>query len=392
MIYFKEFNSFDEVKDLRQEWDHLVLDCSSPIYMSFDWCDTWWKYYGNKKELLIYMFYQNNNLIGILPLYCEKIGVKFFSLKVIKLVGANLPPKVFNPPLPSEHLSTVFEILLKALFNKGCDILSIGPVSDNYIEENRIRIILSNFSFEKCKIIFYDHYSYINVPKDFNEYLEMINKREKNAYKKNIKKLNRDYKIRIEFSDNFEESEFMNFRFMHSSQWLKQGKLGHFSSWPKGLDYNIALAKKLSEDGKYLLFRLLKNNEAIFYGYGYIFNNTFYFQIFGRSVSSENEKFSLGTIGHCIIMEYMINNGMNRIELGPGYFEYKLNLGAKLEKIYNLRFEAKKLSTKIKKSILSIDKQIYNLFYFKFWYRIVQPILPKKFKRHISVRWIKLDF
>ncbi|MCG8569834.1 MAG: hypothetical protein MJB14_06815, partial [Spirochaetes bacterium] len=57
---FEIFDSFKKVEYLKEKWDSFSISCKSPIYMSFDWCKTWWKYYGHNKELLIYIFYKKD--------------------------------------------------------------------------------------------------------------------------------------------------------------------------------------------------------------------------------------------------------------------------------------------------------------------------------------------
>ena len=41
-----EPRSFDELQRLREPWDRLALKAGSEIFLTYDWCRIWWKYYG----------------------------------------------------------------------------------------------------------------------------------------------------------------------------------------------------------------------------------------------------------------------------------------------------------------------------------------------------------
>lgn len=391
MIIFKEFNDFSKLENFRESWDNFVLECKSTVYMTYDWCVTWWEFYGDKKELSICVFYDDNILIGILPIYIEKIRFGPITFKIAKLLGANLPPKVFNPPIIPRLQTIVLEHLLNNFLGGRCDGFSIGPISDKYFPDEKLERIDKSFIGGYKKEL-YDDYSFIELPDNFEGYLDSINKREKTAFVKNMKRLNRDNKLEIDINLHFNEKDFKDFQDLHYEQWMKRGMLGHFNSWPQANEFNTALAKRQADLGRYLLIKISKDDEPLFFGYGFIFGNVFYFQLFSRSISPENDKLSLGTIGHGIIAKHLIAQKVRTIELGPGYFDYKLNLGAKFEKVFLYKFVANRNSSRIKFSIASIEKKIRNNLYHKIWYRRVQPLLPISLKSPIQMRWISLDF
>ena len=48
-------NSF--LDSLRAVWDEAAVELGATIYMSYDWCKTWWDFYGANAELKIFFFY-----------------------------------------------------------------------------------------------------------------------------------------------------------------------------------------------------------------------------------------------------------------------------------------------------------------------------------------------
>ncbi len=392
MIIYKEFDSFKDIENLKEDWDRCVLECNSPVYMTFDWCKTWWDFYGDKMTISIILFYSDSNLVGILPVYFQKIFIGPFSIKVCRLIGSNIPPKIFNPPININYQASVLELFLQNILNRKCDVVSIGPVSEDYFSDEILNGLINKTFIGNYVKENYDFCMSMELPDNFQAYLESISNREKRAYKKNIKGLNNSYKISIDINYDFDERDFKNFQEMHHTQWLKRGMLGHFKSWPFGKEFHDALAKKQAELRRLVLIKILKNNEVVFIAYGYIFNKIFYFQLFARSISTEDEKFSLGTIGHGIIAEYMISQKVKIIELGPGYYDYKIDLGAKAENAFTYRFIADKSGSIIKNRIVKFEKKIRDLVVHKIWYRRIQPSLPALFKQPLSNRSIKLDY
>lgn len=388
MISYKIFDSFEKLENMREEWDNFVLESGSTVYMTFDWCKTWWEFYGSKKELSVFIFYDDTKIIGILPVYFEKIFSVLFSLKVCRLVGANIPPKVFNPPISSAYKPLVLELLLKITLSK-CDLVSVGPVSENYFRPIELKTDSVVRKFYKIE---YDEYTFFDLPDSFEQYLDLLDKSEKKDFNYILRRLNRDYKIEMAVNKSFDEADFNNFLNMHSAQWLEQGKLGHFKSWPSGYEFNLSLAKRQSDLGRFRLIKVMLNDSPVVFNYGYVLGNKFYWQLPARSVSAGLNKFSLGKTGTVIMMKQMIDEKIKTVEGGIGQYDYKLNIGARSEKTFLYRFVAYRKSSLLKFKILSVEKKSGELVYHKIWYRRIQPLLPVLLKQPIPKRWIKLDY
>jgi hypothetical protein len=392
MISLAEYTSFTELESLREEWDTCVLECNSSVYMTYDWCKTWWGFYGRKNELSIQLFFSGKKLIGVLPLYIEKIYFGNISLKVCRLIGANIPPKVFDPPILQEYKSSVLILTMQNILKERCDIVSFGPVSQGYVVENAIKETIQKLPFSRNIKTSYEPYTYFELPASFEDYLVSINDKERKEFNRNMKRLNRDYKIKISVNKKFDEADFSNFLEMHHIQWRKLGKLGHFNSWPQGKEFNIALAKKQAESGRYRLIKITKNDETIFYVYGYTLGSNFYGQLFARSISQENQKFGLGTVGMVLLTKSLIEDNIKFSETGLGYYDYKLKLGASIGQTFIYRFVANRKSSILKYQALEIEKKLGGLLLHKIWYRRIQPNLPAPLKTPISSRSIKLDY
>src|ERR1051325_8384527 len=111
---------FAELDSLQPAWDDAVAELGGTVYMSYHWCKTWWECYGAGKQLRIFLFSSGERIVAIIPVYVDEIGFGLLRLRVARLLGANIPPKVFDPGIREEGAERVFERLLSHLFE--CDL------------------------------------------------------------------------------------------------------------------------------------------------------------------------------------------------------------------------------------------------------------------------------
>jgi CelD/BcsL family acetyltransferase involved in cellulose biosynthesis len=91
------FDSFDELASMQQEWDNFVESVGSEIFLTFDWCRIWWKYYGKNRTLRVFVFRINNELLGIIPLFFEKIWLGLVPIRTVKIVDGTLGFRLGSP-------------------------------------------------------------------------------------------------------------------------------------------------------------------------------------------------------------------------------------------------------------------------------------------------------
>jgi CelD/BcsL family acetyltransferase involved in cellulose biosynthesis len=73
---------------LRGDWDRLAdeMQPSSPM-LGWDWCRTWWNYFGGRGRLCILTFASGGQVIGIAPFHEQRVGFGALALRVLKPIG-----------------------------------------------------------------------------------------------------------------------------------------------------------------------------------------------------------------------------------------------------------------------------------------------------------------
>lgn len=384
-------NSFGELGILAEEWDRFVEKLNAPVYMSYDWCRIWWEFYGKGKELAIFLFYADGSLIGIMPIYVDTLGIGPCRVRVARLVGANSPPKVFDPPIERGWSGPILDQMIKMLFtDRKVDIFSFGPLSSGYLTEIKFGEVKDRNvdCIGKVEETSEGVYSEFQLPHTFDQYVQSLGK--KRRYE--VRNLRNKYNVKTVIIKEAMElkTEFHKFVEMHTAQWNGEGRPGHFMAWPRAMEFNEALVRAFGERGNLRLVRITANGITVSYQYAFFLGNSCYWQLTARAMGKEWDQLSLGNTGLVSLVELAVKEGIKRIEGGLGHYEYKQRLGAeeyeaKVERVIGVRN-----SSRLKASALVIVFFIIDLIYHKVWYRRVQPSLGKWFRWPMWSLWVRL--
>jgi len=67
------YEHWDELRHLSADWNRLLAEsCSDTIFLTWEWCQAWWKAYGNGRSLFVLTAWEGSDLVGIAPLYVDR--------------------------------------------------------------------------------------------------------------------------------------------------------------------------------------------------------------------------------------------------------------------------------------------------------------------------------
>jgi len=388
---------FHEVEELREQWDEAVAEVGGSIYMSYDWSRTWWECYGADKELRLFLFSVNGRLVSVVPLYIDRIGFKPLQFAIARLVCANIPPKAFNPPVHADWAEPIFDTILRQMFEEDrCDLISIGPVSEacGFLKcfesaAGERGALCAKVSRERAGV-----HTVFRLPKALDEFFDGMDKDERKKRKYEMRLLAKEESIVKDVISSPEkvEAEFESFARLHADQWSGKGKLGHFGSWPRGKEYNLALVRSLARLDRVRFVRILAGGEVISNQFAFVFGDTWYWELPSRVTDQKWNRFSLGTTGFFSLVEEAIKEGKSRIEGGIAHYGYKQKLGGTEQGMELLRVVGNRAGSKLRVRLYGWLRTCLQLAYHKIWYARVSPRLPKVFRKPIWTFWLRLDF
>lgn len=389
--------SFESLASFRRTWDEAVIRLGGSLYMSYDWCRVWWEFYGAGKELRIFIFSAAGEVVGILPLYIDSIGFRPVRFKVARLVGANIPPKVFDPPIDEGWAGLIFEQILLSLFEADrCDLLSFGPISELHKAAEKLAeaccgktglVIPADVRADGVHSIFW-------LPSSMADYFESLSKNErKNRRKYELRLLKKDHAVRVEVLNDSERvsQTFEEFVVQHALYWQAQGKPGHFGAWPKATEFNRALVKAHGKLGRLRFIQILADEQVVASQYTFAFGNSYFWELPSRLVGGDWEKFSLGPTGIVTMIDEAIKEGKKRLEGGLAHYEYKIRLGAKEYAVRRVRVIANRAGSRMRVKLYNALRLCLLYGYHKIWYRRITPRLPAFFRKPQWLFWLRLD-
>jgi CelD/BcsL family acetyltransferase involved in cellulose biosynthesis len=377
------------------EWDAAVERLGGSVYMTWDWLRTWWAFYGRGCMLRLFWFEKDGEVVGLLPLYIQRLGPGPLGIRVARLVGANIPPKVFDPPMHRDFVVSCLAIAWGHL-QEECDLLSVGPVSEAREAwsgliaglanpEQRISIRASNAGV----------HTLFSLPSSFDQYLASLgkNQRKKREYELRLLRKERGFREHVVRGPGPElEGALRRFIELHNAQWRAEGLPGHFGAWPRAVEYNRTLVAAQAAHGRVRITEIWVNDEYICGRYAYAFGDRWYSELPARTVDREWSRFSLGLTGLMLSIEQAIGEGLKWMEGGLGHYEYKLRLGAREYPVWVLRFAKRGAGPTARRLLARMIQGALRVGYHKLWYRRIQPRLSERWKRPQWSIWLHYDY
>jgi len=390
------FGDFSECDSFRKDWDAAVLSFGGSVYMTYDWCRTWWEFYGTGRQLRILVCYEDAKIVAIIPLYVDEIGFGFLNLRIARLVGSNIPPKPFTLAVSESVSAAVFRTILRQLFEQDrCDLISIGPVSTTQPTTDILERVCANDPdlvgrYETVTGV----HSMFHLPADMEQYFESLSSKERKnrKYEARVMERGRVIKNDVVIDPSVVIEEFDQFAVQHAQQWRAEGRPGHFGSWPRALEFNRALVRRQAQQGRVRFIRILADNKVIANQFTFSFGDSYYWELPSRDIAPQWERISLGSAGALAMISAAIGEGKSRAEAGLASYEYKKRLGAVEYPTKIVRIVANRAVSLRRFKMFSAIRRGFEVGYHKIWYRRISPKLPPKFWRPQNMLWLRYDF
>jgi CelD/BcsL family acetyltransferase involved in cellulose biosynthesis len=376
------YTDFDSVDLSQEQWDNFIVSVGCDIYQSFDWCKIWWSYYGSGRNLIIFVVRSGEKVLGIIPMFIDKIRLGIFNFHLAKLVSCDFSLNICRLAIEEKHMTRILSIILNKLFQDyNCDSVWFGPLCEEETVK-RIKKVCSDLSDEliitRDKIATCD--TIFMLPKTIEEYLQNINKNHRSNYNRTVNLMNRSHKITYDCVKEPEpaEKEFDNFIQLHEKQWRAEGKLGHFKDWPMGEEFNRTMLQVQSRLGRLRLYRILADGKVIYYHYSYVFGGKSYRRLPAREIGEPWDKYSLGKISLLKQLEEDISEGISEVEGGIGHYDYKLSLGGKEIPVHSLLITPNTWWKRLCCRFFSFHADLFHLLYYRIWFNRLRPKLGIK--------------
>lgn len=386
------FSSFEELSDIQEEWDSFVESVKGDIYLTFDWCRVWWEFYGKNRRLRVFLFYQDRKLVGVMPVFFERIWIGPVWLKIAKIVGSDSTTNMVNPPVEADFAVCIFQhVIMDLTAKEACDAVWFGPIAEKCVPLRHLReAIQENSDVMLFKDSIRSPYTTFQLPETFEEYIGSLNKRQRGNLRRDMNLINKNFEMTqdVIVDETAASSEFEKFIQMHTEQWRTEGKLGHFDDWPLGAEFNARMVVEQAKRDRLRLLCLLADGKAVSYQLCYAFGDRWHWRLPARIVGSDWGKYGLGRIGLIKEIEIALSEGVREIEAGAGHYEYKVKLGGKEYHLNTIMLVRRQWLVQFRASFFMYLSSLIHFWYYRIWFNRIAPKLPFK-RRPLWMLWIR---
>ena len=386
------YTSFEDIAAIQEEWDAFAESAGGDVYLSYDWCSTWCDFYGTGRELRIFVFRNNNALIGLIPVFCETLWLWPVWLKTAKIIGSDFTMAMLNPPVKVDFAEIIFRFVFDSLIQSDkCDAIWLGPIGGKYNALQQLQDAIQDHpevALNRKNVR--SSYTTFLLPKTFDEYVQSLNKRQRGNLRRDLNLIDKSFQMTQDViqDETAAGDEIEKFIQMHTEQWEQENKLGHFNDWPLGDAFNTKLVIRQARKGRLRLIRLLADGKVVSYQLCYVFGKRWHWRLPARVVGPEWDKFALGRIGLIKEIEMAITEGVQEIEGGAGHYDYKIKLGGEEHPLYAFFLVKTQPLCRCRAFLFMKLSELLHFCYYRAWFIRLAPKLPFK-RKPLWKLWIR---
>lgn len=373
-------HSFDGLDHLRTSWDALVEEISGCVFQTYDWCRIWWKYYGQGRKLFIFLFRQDAQLVGILPLFAEKIWLGPVWLNVLKMLNCDHTYSASWPAIRESFIKDALRLIFERLDALFCwEVLLLDSLPGIFDAkamqlQNSIRDILPagvQINAGKPK-----EQTYFFLPKSYEQYIQAFDKKKQHELRRKKRILDEAADMADSLSSRMIPNEqiaegFEAFYHAHQKHWQQQNRTGHFGDWTMSKEFHSELAQTMAGLGRLRLLEVCCGDEPIGYKYAYRFGKIWVEFLDARIDRPEFDRASLGSHIFLEQVKSACSEGVEVIDSLTGRFEHKLQMGGKLLPSQNLMIY--RTRSYLRMFVFQCLADLLNKIYYKCWFCRICP-------------------
>ena len=161
----------------------------SDLYFTFDWLETWWKYYGSDRQLRCFVVRAGGRVVATLPFCVQTLWIGLLPVKVAKFVGADSTTVVLSPPIePGREGEVLVHALRKLLVDERCDMASLSPLSGScrYLKPPG-KVCSINAEFRLRRDTDSGIHTIIRLPERIDAFIAALSKGQRSNYRRKLK-------------------------------------------------------------------------------------------------------------------------------------------------------------------------------------------------------------
>jgi CelD/BcsL family acetyltransferase involved in cellulose biosynthesis len=370
---------FGQTEPIRQAWNDLALR-TGDILASYDWCRTWWKYFGAGRQLQIHTLHDGGRLVAVLPLFRETIRPGGLWLRTVRVVGCDYTGGTVGLALEPAFAEAFVSLVLRHLDHEGTwDILQIGalrsyntvaePIAQAFARHPGVGHVIVGRQDNWCTLF--------PLPDSYDAFLASLPGKSRTEISRRERQFREAHKVEVDVVTDPQkvQSVLDTLIALHQKRWTGRGQPGRFGDVGAVEPFHRELAQQLAGQGQLMLLVMKADDNIVSVTYGYDFGSRTLALFGSHSYDPQWQRFGIGRIMYTHLIRHAIGRGSTVIDDGRGVFEHKISLGGQLHGERSLVVVRRGLSTHLRFWAALRTAYGIHVLYSRVWTDMVAPRL-----------------
>lgn len=231
-LSIERLTRYNQIQSIKAEWDFLAESCVATVFLTHNWLDRWWQFYGRGFDLWILVVRDGESLIGVMPLILAR-GI--FGIRRLVFMGAGeVTPNHLNIIASPERFRDVLESICAYLTTHSSewDFLDMDKLPGQHVAVGLFQDTLRLHGLTVRRKVT-AQCPFAALPESFGLYLESLGYSTRAGYRRVKRRLEKDYPDthfgRVQSEDELGEV-FERLVVLHQARWSKRGYPGAFAT------------------------------------------------------------------------------------------------------------------------------------------------------------------
>jgi len=323
------YERWREVEQLQEQWNPLLQRSASDTYfLTWEWLSSWWHAYGAGREPLVLGAWEGDRLVGLAPLYVERVRKMGASWKIARLMGDGSNDSDYldffaEAGREAEFAAAVIEHL--ASRRDAWDLLELhGPrTMSPFAMAFSDSASKNGWRFETQDVPCLT----LDLPGTWDEYLQNLKPRFRTKVRSGLAFVEQQLKLSpVECTTEEQLRDWLPpFFDLHGKRWHTRGQAGVFGNEAKRAFYFEVSCAAL-RSGTLSFHRLDWGERPLAFQYGFNYGNQFL--LLQEAYDPEFESLRPGLALRGFRLREMIAAGVKQYDFLAGVAPHKLEWGA----------------------------------------------------------------
>jgi len=325
--------SWDDVRGLSEQWNNVLTEsASNTIFLTWEWMDAWWKNYGNNRPLFILGAWEDDSLIGVAPLYVDRVSRWDGHWKSLKFIGDGSRDSDYLDCIVRRGKESAvvadFVEFLQSHRNRWSFLEFHGTPDGSPCLQALMHYAESKswkFSTEPIPC------TTLPLPYSWNDYLKLLKPRFRTKVRSTLSYFEEKIgAVPVQCTEPGQLDQWLPLLFdLHTRRWQTKNKPGVFRDTSKQTFYND-ISRAALRQGWLAFHRLDWGERALAMQFGFLYNNRFFLLQEGYDPEFGGLRPGMALRGW--LMRHWIETGIVEYDFLAGTAPYKLEWGGQIKR------------------------------------------------------------